>query len=71
LKKVNLVGKKVTLKVMVRHPDAPMDTVKFRGHGVCQTMSRSKALSTYTADPELINVEVTRIMKSLQVSLSN
>ena len=71
LKKVNLAGKKLTLKVMVRRPDAPVNTIKFGGHGVCQSLSRSKAIPSYTNEPELIAAEVSRLMKSLRVSLNH
>ncbi|XP_060225879.1 DNA repair protein REV1 isoform X3 [Meriones unguiculatus] len=33
-------GKRLTLKVMVRKPGAPVETAKFGGHGICDNVAR-------------------------------
>lgn len=69
LKKAQVRGKRITLKVLVRKPDAPVETVKFGGYGVCDAISRSKAIDSYTDDCDLINTEVVRLRKLMQVLL--
>ena len=54
---------------MVRRLDAPIDTAKFGGHGICQTLSKSKTVDCKTDDCKLIYTEVSRMMKALQVCL--
>uniref|UniRef100_F6V6M0 DNA polymerase kappa n=1 Tax=Ciona intestinalis TaxID=7719 RepID=F6V6M0_CIOIN len=71
LKKTGLSGKKITLKVMVRHSDAPVETAKFKGHGVCNSISRSKNLNEYTDDCDIIGREGITLMKSLQLNVTD
>nr|CAB3265528.1 DNA repair protein REV1-like [Phallusia mammillata] len=71
LNKAHVTGKKVTLKVMVRRPDAPLETAKFGGHGVCHTMTRSKNLDKFTVDCDVIAKEAISLMTSLKVNVSD
>uniref|UniRef100_H2ZFE8 DNA repair protein REV1 n=1 Tax=Ciona savignyi TaxID=51511 RepID=H2ZFE8_CIOSA len=68
LKKINLSCKKVTLKVMVRHSDAPVEAAKF-AHGICNSMSRSKNLDDYTDDFNIIMKETMALMLLLQLNI--
>lgn len=54
LKKANVRGRCVTLKVMLRAKDAAKETKKFMGHGVCDSHNKSKNLIAATDDPVTI-----------------
>lgn len=45
-----VVGGTLTLKLMIRKPDAPAETQKYLGHGSCNNTSRSCHLLQPTAD---------------------
>ncbi|XP_059613609.1 DNA repair protein Rev1 isoform X2 [Phlebotomus argentipes] len=67
LHEVGLKGKSVTLKLMIRAQDAPVETAKFMGHGMCDHMTKSSAFPTLTDDPETIFRAVWRISEDLQI----
>merc|ERR1719210_2503126 len=50
---------------MVRAADAPEETAKYNGHGVCDNLSRSVTLASATCSPQAICKEVTSLMKTL------
>lgn len=52
---------------MVRAPDAPVETSKFMGHGVCDNQTKSVSLSEFTCDLETITRTVLATMKSLNI----
>ncbi|KDE03975.1 hypothetical protein MVLG_05544 [Microbotryum lychnidis-dioicae p1A1 Lamole] len=45
LKEIDMQARKLTIKIMQRHPDAPLETPKFLGHGWCLTSSVSSAIA--------------------------
>lgn len=61
-------GKSITLKLMVRAADAPVETAKFMGHGVCDTVSKTSTLPQCTDDAELIERTVMAIRRQLKVA---
>ena len=56
----------MTLKLKIRAKDAPIETAKFMGHGVCDSISRSTTLTVATRDTKIIEKEVTILLKQLQ-----
>ena len=50
MEKAGLRGRCVTLKLMVRAENAPVETSKFLGHGICDAASKSGNLSSATRD---------------------
>lgn len=62
-----VMGKCVTLKLMVRAEEAPVETAKFMGHGFCNVINKSTSLSTATNDVEIITKEVIAICKKLNI----
>ncbi|KAJ5434944.1 DNA repair protein Rev1 [Penicillium cf. griseofulvum] len=65
----NLVkGKQLTLKVMRRSMDAPLEPVKHLGHGKCDTFNKSVALSVATNVPEVIGKEAISMLRSFNFS---
>ncbi|CAI7657328.1 unnamed protein product [Penicillium glandicola] len=65
----NLVkGKQLTLKVMRRSMDAPLEPVKHLGHGKCDTFNKSVALGIATNVPEVIGKEAVSMLRSFNFS---
>lgn len=60
-------GKCITLKFMVRAKEAPVETSKFMGHGVCDHLTKAVSLSDYTCDLEVIIRTVLATAKALNV----
>ncbi|GFT55735.1 DNA repair protein REV1 [Nephila pilipes] len=60
-------GKSVTLKLMVRKSDAPVETAKFMGHGVCDHFSKSVLLKSATDSSRIISKECCIIARSLKI----
>ncbi|GFY73330.1 DNA repair protein REV1, partial [Trichonephila inaurata madagascariensis] len=60
-------GKSVTLKLMVRKSDAPVETAKFMGHGVCDHFSKSVMLKSATDSSQIISKECCNIVRSLKI----
>lgn len=54
LKKANAKGRCITLKLMVRAKDAPKETKKFMGHGICDNLTKSKNLLVPIDDLSII-----------------
>lgn len=47
-------GRCITLKLMVRAEEAPKETAKFMGHGLCNYITKSKNLITAVDDINII-----------------
>ena len=62
---VNLVAKQVTLKIMTRSANAPVETRKFMGHGICDSFSKSANMSTPTNEANVIKREAMILLKML------
>ncbi|XP_017777658.1 PREDICTED: DNA repair protein REV1 isoform X2 [Nicrophorus vespilloides] len=56
----------VTLKLMVRAENAPTETAKYLGHGVCDSLTRSVMLPTATEDSQVIYREIKGIYEKLK-----
>uniref|UniRef100_A0A1B0AQ86 DNA repair protein REV1 n=1 Tax=Glossina palpalis gambiensis TaxID=67801 RepID=A0A1B0AQ86_9MUSC len=67
LKDIKRKTKCLTLKLMIRAKDAPKETSKFMGHGVCDHITKSVPLSAYTDDLEIITRTTLATMKSLNL----
>ncbi|EDW73374.1 uncharacterized protein Dwil_GK17515 [Drosophila willistoni] len=63
LKEVKRTTKSITLKLMVRAAEAPIETSKFMGHGVCDVWTKSALLRTGTADVNIITDQVLSLLK--------
>ncbi|PTU20683.1 hypothetical protein P175DRAFT_0516341 [Aspergillus ochraceoroseus IBT 24754] len=65
----NLVkGKQLTLKVMRRSPDAPLEPVKHLGHGHCEVLNKSVMLGIATNATEVLGKEAVSMLRSLGIS---
>ncbi|XP_035207104.1 DNA repair protein REV1-like isoform X2 [Stegodyphus dumicola] len=67
LQNISCKGKSLTLKIMVRRSDAPLETAKFMGHGVCDNVSKSVILKTATDNPKVIGNECCLLARSLKI----
>lgn len=68
LTKERVKGKQLTMKVMRRAADAPLDPPKHLGHGKCDTYNKSLQLGVATNDAGVITKEATALMRSFGIS---
>ncbi|KAE8144398.1 hypothetical protein BDV25DRAFT_96185 [Aspergillus avenaceus] len=65
----NLVkGKQLTLKVMRRSADAPLEPVKHLGHGKCDVFNKSVILGVATNAAEILGKEAVSMLRGLAIS---
>ncbi|KAF7951376.1 hypothetical protein EAE96_006691 [Botrytis aclada] len=57
-------GKQLTLKIMRKSADAPLDPPKFLGHGSCDTFNKSIVLGVATNDAVTIGREAISVLRS-------
>ena len=61
------MGHKITLKLKVRDPRAPVNPLKFGGHGMCQNISSSRNMQKATDDAGVIAAESCQLLIKLKV----
>lgn len=61
-------GRNLTMKLMRRSANAPLDPTKHLGHGKCDTFNKSVALSVATNNRDVIGREAVSIMRSFNFS---
>lgn len=61
-------GRQLTLKIMRRAPDAPLDPPKHLGHGKCDTYNKSLILGVATNDKIILGREAISIMRGWGIS---
>lgn len=61
-------GKQLTMKIMRRAADAPLDPPKHLGHGKCDTFNKSLLLGVATNSREILGREAISIMKGFGFS---
>ncbi|WVF71459.1 hypothetical protein IAT40_006263 [Kwoniella sp. CBS 6097] len=71
MKSVGVRGRQITLKLMKRHPDAPIEPPKFMGHGWCETFNRSSTLSgprgNPTDDASILSRESVKLLRAMKL----
>ncbi|KYM87069.1 DNA repair protein REV1 [Atta colombica] len=60
-------GRCITLKLMIRAEEAPKETAKFMGHGLCNYITKSKNLIAAVDDVSIIKKEVISIWNQLHL----
>ncbi|XP_065086785.1 DNA repair protein Rev1 [Ochlerotatus camptorhynchus] len=65
LNEIKKRGKLITVKLLVRASDAPVETAKFMGHGLCDIITKSCPLKDFTCDLALIERSVLALMKQI------
>lgn len=68
LVKERVKGKQLTMKVMRRAQDAPLDPPKHLGHGKCDTYNKSSQLGVATNETGVIAKEAIAMLKSFGIS---
>lgn len=63
-----VIGKLLSLKLMVRAADAPTETAKFMGHGVCDNVNKSTNLPELTNSLEAITKGILDINKKMNIN---
>ncbi|RYP06191.1 hypothetical protein DL764_003283 [Monosporascus ibericus] len=61
-------GKQLTMKIMRRSPDAPLDPAKHLGHGKCDTFNKSMSFGVATHDYQVLGKEAVAILRSYKFS---
>lgn len=59
--------KQITLKIMIRAKEAPIEASKFMGHGLCDHLTKSVSLSMFTNELDVITTNCLTIMRALNV----
>ncbi|ORX36643.1 hypothetical protein BD324DRAFT_656542 [Kockovaella imperatae] len=71
MKQVNAKGKLLTLKLLSRHPDAPIEPPKFLGHGWCETYNKSSPIhnkgGSATDDAEILGIEAIKLLRAMRL----
>ncbi|KPJ12153.1 DNA repair protein REV1 [Papilio machaon] len=67
MQQFKVLGKCITLKLMVRAEEAPVETAKFMGHGFCNVLNKSSNLTNATNDVEIITKEVISLCKKQKI----
>jgi len=65
--KEGFIGKHLSLKVMRRAADAPLDPPKHLGHGLCDTFSKSVQIGVATNDAETLGKEAIVMIRSMRI----
>ena len=63
-----LKGRQLTMKIMRRAADAPLDPPKHLGHGKCDTFNKSLILGVATNDKDIIGREAISVMRGFGFS---
>lgn len=61
-------GTQLTMKIMRRALDAPLDPAKHLGHGTCDTFNKSASFGVATNDWQMIGKEAVSILRSFKFS---
>ncbi|XP_044578726.1 DNA repair protein Rev1 [Cotesia glomerata] len=66
LSRINAKGRCITLKLMVRAKNAPKETAKFMGHGICDNFTKSKNFISAIDDEVVVTREVLGLWEVMQ-----
>ncbi|CAG9857578.1 unnamed protein product [Phyllotreta striolata] len=63
---VNMRARCLTLKLLIRAPEAPKETAKFLGHGVCDSLTKSSNSNAILNNPSVIFGEAKLLYEKLR-----
>ncbi|KHJ49100.1 BRCA1 protein [Trichuris suis] len=66
MRKQSVEGRTFTLKLMIRAPEASVKTMKFLGHGICDSTCKSVTIGTHTSAEPAITRTVLSLLRSLK-----
>ncbi|XP_057670736.1 DNA repair protein REV1 [Diorhabda carinulata] len=61
----------LTLKLLVRAPEAPVETAKFLGHGICDSLTKSTTSNAILNNPQVIFNEAKSLYEKLGVDFAD
>ncbi|XP_017656764.1 DNA repair protein REV1 isoform X2 [Nannospalax galili] len=71
LEAAGVKGKRLTLKIMVRKPGAPVETAKFGGHGICDNVARTITLDQATDSAKIIGKATLNMFHTMKLNISD
>uniref|UniRef100_A0A8C9PZH6 DNA repair protein REV1 n=1 Tax=Spermophilus dauricus TaxID=99837 RepID=A0A8C9PZH6_SPEDA len=71
LEAARMKGKRLTLKIMVRKPGAPVETAKFGGHGICDNIARTVTLDHATDSAKIIGKATLNMFHTMKLNISD
>uniref|UniRef100_A0A673TYB9 DNA repair protein REV1 n=1 Tax=Suricata suricatta TaxID=37032 RepID=A0A673TYB9_SURSU len=71
LEAAGMKGKRLTLKIMVRKPGAPVETAKFGGHGICDNITRTITLDQATDSAKIIGKATLNMFHTMKLNISD
>ncbi|XP_012663393.1 DNA repair protein REV1 isoform X1 [Otolemur garnettii] len=71
LEAAGMKGKRLTLKIMVRKPGAPIETAKFGGHGICDNITRTVTLDQATDSAKIIGKATLNMFHTMKLNISD
>ncbi|XP_066863194.1 DNA repair protein REV1 isoform X1 [Kogia breviceps] len=71
LEAAGMRGKRLTLKIMVRKPGAPVETAKFGGHGICDNITRTVTLDQATDSAKIIGKAALNMFHTMKLNISD
>ncbi|XP_005400807.1 PREDICTED: DNA repair protein REV1 isoform X2 [Chinchilla lanigera] len=71
LEAAGMKGKRLTLKIMVRKPGAPVETAKFGGHGICDNVARTVTLDQATDSAKIIGKATLNLFHTMKLNISD
>ncbi|PNJ09944.1 REV1 isoform 4 [Pongo abelii] len=71
LEATGMKGKRLTLKIMVRKPGAPVETAKFGGHGICDNIARTVTLDQATDNAKIIGKAMLNMFHTMKLNISD
>ncbi|XP_063085925.1 DNA repair protein REV1 isoform X3 [Cavia porcellus] len=71
LEAAGMKGKRLTLKIMVRKPGAPIETAKFGGHGICDNIARTVTLDQATDSAKIIGKAILNMFHTMKLNISD
>lgn len=64
---IDMIGSNLTLKLSIRHPDAPIEPAKYLGMGLCTFVSKSARLGVATREVGVLSSELKYLWRYLNV----
>ncbi|KAI6219695.1 DNA repair protein REV1 [Aphelenchoides besseyi] len=71
LTEAKLKGSTLSVKLLIRHPDAPIEPEKYGGHGKCNSYSKAKPMVRHTDDSEVIFKDAKQLVNGLKPTISD
>ncbi|XP_025116487.3 DNA repair protein REV1 isoform X1 [Bubalus kerabau] len=71
LEAIGMKGKRLTLKIMVRKPGAPIESAKYGGHGICDITTRTVTLDQATDSAKLIGTAALNMFHTMKLSIAD